>query len=74
MGNPKISIIWKTSGSKATQKRGEIWDSGVLWVEHTWGTFDLVAFKAIMGVIFFLRFFQKYDFRNAAISTLINPF
>ena len=31
-------------------KRTENWESGVL-VEYIWGTFDLVVFKVILGVL-----------------------
>ncbi len=46
MGNPKSSIIWKTSDRR--EKRSEIWDSRVL-VACIWYTFDLETVKVILG-------------------------
>ncbi len=52
-----------------TVKRGEIWDSGVQ-VEYIRGDFDLVVFNVIWGSFCTLAVFRKYDFENAASSTL----
>ncbi len=54
------------------EKRSEICYSGVL-VEHIWDTFDLVMLKANFGSVGALNrdFFRKYNFYNAASSTLV---
>ncbi len=48
-------ILWNclemSCNSKTAVCRAEwigIWDSGVI-VQHTWGTFDLIVFNAILG-------------------------
>ena len=51
-------------------KWSEIWDSWVL-VEHVWRTFDLAEFNVICGSFGALASFQKYNFQNAASSTLM---
>ncbi len=56
MEKSKTSIIWKTSLRRA--KRGEIWDSRVVF-QHIWGTFGLVAFKVILRSFGALSIFRN---------------
>ena len=59
MEKPKTSVTWERSNRRV--KSSEIYDSCII-VQHTWGTFDPVAFKVILGSFSALAIFPKIRF------------
>ncbi len=71
MVKTKTSIICNTSDQRA--KPSDILDSRALILD-IWGTYGHVAFNIILGSFGAPEILLKYDFQNAASSTLRSDF